>query len=435
MFSYTTLAFLSDEAVEVLCQFICLVCCYKAFQFINRLTWSTKDTMKVKQGIPHFVAMCKAVLLDDIFANLGNIGISKAARTEKNRKPKYEHRQHEMAKKEVELVPLIEEENGCFSPPPGLRLRGLPSVHAHADTVYNEERMASALAPDEHYLQLHNKIWTESFNSNIANILTQVLDTISGMVFLNVDHVVKGGSLGKGVAISGVTRTEAVFFLKGMPLVNQRRWLPALLRATANILRDGLANTDKGVEDVYETDDYCVQVRVQGDLIVDIRFSPLFDSTQTVIKALTHQDESAHEYYRASLMKQTILFVAQQPEEVKMTMRLVKWWRDQQEWSSNMTYPSDELLELVVIYSAWQEQPLDQRAAMKKVMSLLECFDELRVVWPMHYSENDIWPSLLNQRPLLMDPANPFVNAADPKFFDPCELMAFAWSMRPMEYF
>jgi len=408
---------LSDDVVEILCQFIALVCCYKFFQVAKQFNWGKKDLGNVKTGISRFLAMSKAVLLDDVFMNFNSIRLSKSAHADQMKKQHAEQCHVDLKSKELELDSLIE---------------GFD--HVRKSIEYNEEMMAISFAEDEHYLQLHNKIWTESFNSKVATILTEVLEAVSGILFLNVDHVVKGGSLGKGVAISGVTQTEAIFFLKGVPLVNQRKWLPGLLRATATILNDSLANNNKGVENVHATED-SVQVRVEGNLILSILFAPMFESTRSVIKALTQQDESAHRYYRASLMKQTINFVAQQPEELKMTMRLVKWWRDQQEWSSKMTYPSDELLELTVIYSAWQNKPSTKRAAIKNVMSLLESFDELRIVWPMHYSENDVWPPLLSQRPLLMDPANPYVNVADPQSFDSSELMAYAWSMRPMEYF
>ena len=38
-------------------------------------------------------------------------------------------------------------------------------------------------------------------------------------------------------------------------------------------------------------------------------------------------------------------FVGKQPGSVKACMRLLKWWRDQQTFSCDLTRPSDELLE------------------------------------------------------------------------------------------
>ena len=61
-------------------------------------------------------------------------------------------------------------------------------------------------------------------------------------------------------------------------------------------------------------------------------------------------------------------------------------------------------------------------------MSLLSRFDQLRVVWSNYYDPSDVWSPLMLQKPLLMDPVNPFSNVADPQDFDARELMAYAKS-------
>lgn len=87
------------------------------------------------------------------------------------------------------------------------------------------------------------------------------------------------------------------------------------------------------------------------------------------------------------------------------------------------------IIELLVAYSATQTKPSDQRVAVANVMSLLARFDELRIVWPAHYyNKEDIWAPLLSQKPLLMDPTNPFFNVADSQSFDARELMTLAQS-------
>jgi len=59
-------------------------------------------------------------------------------------------------------------------------------------------------------------------------------------------------------------------------------------------------------------------------------------------------------------------------------------------------------------------------------MGVLARLDELRVVWNNFYQPSDIWAPLMAQRPLLMDPVNPFRNVCDPQEFDPRELMHLA---------
>jgi len=245
--------------------------------------------------------------------------------------------------------------------------------------------------------------------------------------------VVKGGSVRKEVAIAGVTNTEVVFFMQFMPHEGHHKWLPPLLNAAANVLNTNLDKSRLGVEDIQVTED-TVQLRIAGIVIVDLRFSPLFDSYRAVVGALSRQGPKVHPYFRATLVKQRIQFIAKQQENVKVTMRLLKWWRDQQDWSSKLTRPSDEIIELVTVYSAKQTPTSSQRSAIQNVMRCFVRFNELRIAFPDYYSENDIWPNLLAQRPLLMDPTNPFVNVADPGSFDPSELMAFAWATRHMKF-
>jgi len=83
---------------------------------------------------------------------------------------------------------------------------------------------------------------------------------------------------------------------------------------------------------------------------------------------------------------------------------------------------SNAILELVAIYAA-QQKPRDQQEAIANCMAMLAAFKDLRILWSNYYQKVDIWEPLLLQKPLLMDPVNPFVNVADPQSFDPRELM------------
>jgi len=282
-------------------------------------------------------------------------------------------------------------------------------------------------AESQQYLDLHNKICSRPFNSTIAQAVKEVVDAVSEVVFLNVDHVVKGGSVGKGTAISGASDAEVVFFLKGLPPSGHEKWLPPLLRSVAGVLGEGLEGR-AGVQDVAVTED-SVQLSVlvgKAPVLVHLRFSPVFGTYTQAVQALGQQGPEARRFYAASVVEQRVQFIARQPGPVKVTIRLLKWWRDQQEWSGRLTTPSDEILELLAVYSAVQTRPADQRQAIANVMSLLSRFEELRIVWSNFYTKADIWAPLLRQRPLLMDPVNPFVNIAEPQAFDPRELMAVA---------
>jgi len=300
-------------------------------------------------------------------------------------------------------------------PPPGL------DMPAEADDV-------PAPIENQQYLDLHNRICGRSFNSKVAQTLNDIVETVSGLSFLNVDRVAKGGSVAKGSAVTGVSDAEIVFFLNGLPTTGHDKWLPPLLRATAGVLTEQLTS-EQGVDGVTVTDD-SVSMKVKGIITVDIRFSPVFESFAKVIQSIGSQGPEVRRFYLPSLVQERTQFIAKQPGHVKVTIRLLKWWRDQQTWSNKLVRPSDDTLELLTVYSAVQTRPTDQRIAVANVMLLLSQFNDLQIVWSNYYSKEDVWAPLLRQRPLLMDPTNPFINIADPQLFDAREMMSLAKTTR-----
>merc|ERR1719313_607385 len=70
---------------------------------------------------------------------------------------------------------------------------------------------------EEMYQELHTKISSRSFNSRVAQALSTIKDLVETKLFLNVAEVVKGGSVGKGTAITDCEDAELVFFVKGLP--------------------------------------------------------------------------------------------------------------------------------------------------------------------------------------------------------------------------
>jgi len=307
--------------------------------------------------------------------------------------------------------PVSQTTKALVSAPPGLS----DSAAATQDESW---------APDnEQYLELHNRICSRPFNSKAVQLLGDVAELVSQHMFLVVDHHVKGGSVGKGTAIIDGSDAEIVFFVQGIPCSQHDKWLPPLLKSVAGILKEHLSSK-ANFESIQAMED-CVQLFMQG-VRVDLRFSPTFDTYPQVIEKLAEQDPEARKFYACAFAKERVQFISRQPPQVKMTIRLLKWWRDQQEWSSKLTYPKDEVLELMAIYSAVQTKPADQRMAVANVMSLFSRFNEMRIVWSNYYGKDDVWAPLLRQRPLLMDPTNPFVNVSDPQSFDAKELIHLA---------
>jgi len=316
------------------------------------------------------------------------------------------------AKKPAEKTP-----QPAAAAPPGLGC-------SNADSPVDVDQFAEV--DGQQYMDLHNKICSRPFNSKITQVLNDLIAALSEACFLEIDHVVSGGSIGKGTAIAGAATAEVTLFLRDLPLTGQEAWQPPLLKAVASVLSEDF-QVEHNLESVHAGDE-SVQIRTRGStpIVVDVYLAPTFDSYAKTVEVLNEQRPEARKLYAPSLAKERTQFVARQPSSVKVTIRLAKWWRDQQEWYGRLARPSDEMLELAAIYSAIQTKPGDQKVAIANLMSLLSRFDQMRVVWSNYYSKEDVWKPLLRQRPLLMDPTNPFVNVADPQTFDPSELMTLA---------
>merc|ERR1719146_483432 len=105
-------------------------------------------------------------------------------------------------------------------------------------------------------------------------------------------------------------------------------------------------------------------------MTVDLKFSPAFESYGATVQTLGSLGPNARKPFEASFVKESTQFIAKQPGHVKVTMRLLKWWREQQTWSCSLTRPSDYLIELVAIYSA-QHGRYDQAQMVANCMSIM----------------------------------------------------------------
>jgi len=302
-------------------------------------------------------------------------------------------------------------------------------AHARQTQTCRQETCDDESASEENqrYLELHSRVCSRAFNSKAAKALVDVVDLLQEAMFLDVERIVKSGSMGKGTAISvGIPDAEVVLFIRGLPLENHSQWMRPLLKASARVLETNLKG-HPGIEGIHVTED-SVRFNVPGVLTVDLRFSPVFQNFAHALQVIDKQHPEQRHHYHAALVEQRVQFISRQPGSTKLTIRLLKWWRDQQDWSADIFRPSDDILELIAVYSAVQTKPADQQQSIANVMSLMSRFDELRIVWSNYYNKADVWPPLLQQCPLLMDPSNPYVNIADPKAFDSRELMAHARS-------
>lgn len=273
---------------------------------------------------------------------------------------------------------------------------------------------------DELYHELLAKI---TKNGSGKSMIAKIQEIVLEKSFINAVEVVKSGSFGKGTQIVDGDEGELVFFLH-LPCETTSKWLPPLLKLVQSTLTMNWPADEKAT--IASTED-AVVVTANG-FTTYLRFSSVFESYTDAVQTLGKLGPQARKVFEPTFAKERTAFVAKQPGHVKATIRLLKWWRDQQTWSCALTRPDDYTLELVAIYASQQCGKVTQSQMIANCMSLLSHFDSLRVVWSNFYDPKDVWAPLMKQAPLLMDPVNPFRNVADPQEFDARELMAFAAS-------
>merc|ERR1719311_1391597 len=114
--------------------------------------------------------------------------------------------------------------------------RRSPSPRARPATQQIEQN-------EDLYQELHTKISSRSFNSRVAQALSSIKEIVEQHCFLNVVDVVKGGSVGKGTAITDCEDAELVFFVKGLPTEGHQKWMAPLLRSVKATLSLNLRRT------------------------------------------------------------------------------------------------------------------------------------------------------------------------------------------------
>jgi hypothetical protein len=274
-------------------------------------------------------------------------------------------------------------------------------------------------------LQLHERVSSRSFRVEVARAIAVAVTSLMQAAFLSVQHVVVGGSAGRDTAIEGSANAEVTIFVEGLQTAGHETRLPEMLRSMAIRLED---QRESGihVDGVYGD---VVRLDMDGLTSVEVRLAPVFDTHSQALQALEEANTPhMHQLLEAALAGQQVRFVKKQVEPVKVTARLLKWWRGQQQWSSKIARPSDDLLDLIAVHVATRMPPhegYDQGVAMRLAASVMARFDDAQIVWQIPcYGSRKVSSALLEQRPLLMDPANPFKNLADSAVFDPAEMIA-----------
>jgi uncharacterized ubiquitin-like protein YukD len=270
------------QARDLSLEELCLLYCYKHGVSINQVLQSIGTQERFSNFVSrHSVFSCKA----------GRISLSKDTKT------------------------AVKEDSQSVAPrtvaaPPPWRNVAKPASTEPAPTTVVDAAAGSSCA----YLELHTKISGRAFSSKATQALNEITTTVSEKLFLNIDHVVGGGSVGRGTVIGGATDAELVFFLKDLPIAGQLRWLPALHKAVVGVLNEHLG-ASHGVENVHATPD-SVKLSVRGVVAVDLKFVPVFESYANTLKFLAQEGPETRKRLGAALLKERTNFISKQPGQV-----------------------------------------------------------------------------------------------------------------------
>lgn len=311
--------------------------------------------------------------------------------------------------------PALTCEKGCISP-----ACVTPSLLSEAPPADNQA-----------YRDLHAKLCPADFQDQVEEALGRLAALLRGDTFLNVAEVVLGGPAAAGMAIPGCVGAEFTLHLEGVLASNQEAWLPGLARSAASVLAETLCGREEVVAVL--ADGCGLRLDTKGILgEVRILLAPVYDSYTQALQILASvSGEAKATAAHAAFAAHRVRFSKRLPEGVKAVVQLLIWWREQQQWCSEQTRPSNMLLELVAAHAAVQQVPRNLHEAVEGAFSAMHRFEELHVNWPIavrSYREGDLWAPLREQTPLVTHPANPCVNVAALDGFQPKQLVEYARS-------
>jgi hypothetical protein len=132
--------------------------------------------------------------------------------------------------------------------------------------------------------------------------------------------------------------------------------------------------------------------------------------------------------FSSSLSEQTVLFLKKRPKDVLDVIKIAKHWNKQLPIKSYVSGRSF-IIELVAVHSqkALPGCSLLQRFirflrcmevqssiifTSSKICFLIQDFSTLQIVFGYHYKKTSVPENILRQKPLIMDPCNPYNNLA-----------------------
>ncbi|XP_050394048.2 2'-5'-oligoadenylate synthase 1A [Patella vulgata] len=230
----------------------------------------------------------------------------------------------------------------------------------------------------------------------------------------SIDHIFRGGSMGKVTAVKTMADIDLIIFFKGYRSMSafikdkDTLILPAIKR---HLTKDPVysrhwkcTSTSKGYHVTLEMDEYKIKV----DIVPAIKVIGATGDMTKVYEKLASEPERARPHYSACLAPKQCKFMNNQPQQVKTLIKLVKYWKE----SNNLKLKS-YLCELLAVHVFRKD--LDKNTSfklkdgMKHVLRYLKTYETLKIKFRDYYVP-DHWKQYRPSQPYVLDPANPFMN-------------------------
>ncbi|XP_072037154.1 2'-5'-oligoadenylate synthase 3-like [Amphiura filiformis] len=280
-----------------------------------------------------------------------------------------------------------------------------------------------------------------NFRDDCEQVLDQVVEVMQLYMpsDVKVKKVIKGGSLGKGTMVKGMSDIDCVVFMQpdALPYLDSvsvsefQDYVNRKLAYVINAIADTITKHCNNVV-LIKKDDFMLSVDVFIDYMeVKVDIIPTADNleqegTPQIYESMLYRRTDDREFYSASLVTLQKEFIKQKPDLVKELIRLVKYWNVdcvksvlEAQWSGNKL-PTSYPMELITIH-AWEKAGRPERfnrlQGFKAVMVIIaEDLGSIYRYWPDNYCKKMVDKAISRmdhqsqKKPFILDPANPFNN-------------------------
>ncbi|XP_052085276.1 2'-5'-oligoadenylate synthase 1A-like [Mytilus californianus] len=231
----------------------------------------------------------------------------------------------------------------------------------------------------------------------------------------SVMRTIKGGSIGKGTAVRGLSDVDLIFPIYDITTVETlKQKMDGIKNAIDSLLRSRFTVKDSKITTwAYNTniliDGSWQEVDIMPILNITNDPSNLTDEEIKTIHTKMRKEAGSTErgYYNRCLRPLQTEFIGKHPEKIKRVIRLIKYWIK----TNNHTIIKSIAVELLVI-GAWEDlgKPhpgVAEEDIAKLVFDKLRNFGDIKLSWTNYYKPTDY---SIPSTPYILDPVDPYNN-------------------------